>query len=92
MATTILIIAIIGLFFGGILMAGWSKATAQLDTRISLWIGYRLFPRRMRRHWGSREEFKKFLARKKILTVYKIAGAIAVLVAIGLLVFLSTTA
>jgi len=88
MAASILIIAIFGLFFGGAFMALRSKHAAQLDAHISFWIGYRLFPKRMRRAWGSHEDFKRYLARKKILLVYKVAGGIAVLLAVGLTIFL----
>jgi hypothetical protein len=88
MAVSILIIAILGLFVGGLCMLFLSKKASQLDARVSLWIGYRLFPKKMRRVWGSQDEFKKFLARKKILLVYKTAGGIAVLLAIGLVIFL----
>jgi hypothetical protein len=89
MAATILTFSIFGLFIGGALMALWSKPTAQLDARVSLWIGYRLFPKKMRKAWGRQEEFKKYLARKKTLLIYKIFGAAAILLGIYLAIFLA---
>ena len=87
MATSILITAIFALFFGGTLMTLASRRAAELDARVSLWIGYKLFPKKMRRHWDTQEEFKKFLARKKTLLVYKIAGLLAILLAVSLAIF-----
>lgn len=83
----VLFTAITVLFFAGAWIVLESKQAARLDAKISHWIGYRLFPKSMRKHWGSKEDLAKYLTRKKILLVYKVAGLAAVVVACGLMLF-----
>jgi hypothetical protein len=80
--------AILILFFGGLTMILHARGAALLDARISLWVGHSFFGKRLRRKWGTHAEFKKFLTSKKILAVYRFAGVVAILIAIGLMVFL----
>jgi|GEM_PF-5968628 len=90
MVASILIVAILALFFGGMLMALQSKRAALLDARISMGIGHRLFPKRMRWVWNRAESFKKNAGHKNMILAYKITGIVAVLLGIGLAIFLVT--
>ena len=86
MAHQLVVAATLLLFFGGVAMVAQVRAAALLDARISLWIGHSFFGKRIRRKWGTHAEFTKFLTSKKILGVYRFAGVVAILIAIGLAV------
>ena len=89
MAQQLVEVVILLLFFGGVAMVAQARAAALLDARISLWIGHSFFGKKIRRKWGSHAEFTKYLTSKKILGVYRFAGVVAILIAVGLAVFVT---